>query len=209
MEAKHFFSATDNERIAATIQAVEAKTAGEIAVMVQDSSDRYRLGLLLGGLCFGGLIALLVCDLLFQASLWLYPPLTILGTLLTAPIIKRLPPLHRAFIPVSELDQRVEIRAALAFYQKGLHQTRDRSGVLFFFSLFERKVWVIADQGIYQKISQEELQGYTRMIVDGIKNGRAAEALCAEIRRCGELLAHHFPLRAGDTNELANEVIVS
>ena len=63
-------------------------------------------------------------------------------------------------------------------------------------------------QGIYQKITQEELQTYTRQIVEGIKSGKKTEALCAEISRFGQVIARHFPIRPDDTNELSNEVIV-
>lgn len=207
-DAEHFFSVAENEAIAATIAEVEAKTAGEIAVMVVNASDSYPEGIVLGGAILGGLTALAITDLLFHDSLWMYIPCTVFCAVLAGAILKRLPLLHGLFIPAGQINQRVETRAAQAFYEKGLHKTRDASGVLFFLSLFERKVWVIADQGIYQKISQAELQTYTSRIVNGIKSGQKTEALCAEISRFGQVLALHFPIRPDDTNELSNEVIV-
>jgi len=208
IDAEHFFSTAENERIAATIAEVEEKTAGEIAVMVVDESDSYPEGIVLGGALLGGLAALAITDFFFGDSLWVYIPCFVFLALLAGAVIKRLPLLHWLFIPARRLHRRVETRAALAFYARGLHKTRDASGVLFFLSLFERKVWVIADQGIYQKITQAELQTYTRKIVEGIKSGTKTEALCAEISRFGELLALHFPIRPDDTNELPNEIIV-
>ncbi len=207
IDAKHFFSTTDNNTIARTIAAAEAATSGEIAVMVVDSSDPYPEAIVLGGTLIGGLTALAITDIFFHDSLALYIPCTLFFAVLASAILKHLPVLHRLFVSAGRIHQRVAVRATLAFYEKGLHKTRQASGVLFFLSLFERKVWVIADQGIYQKISQAELQTYTRQIVEGIKTGKQTEALCAEITRFGQTLALHFPIRPDDTNELPNEVI--
>lgn len=208
IDAEHFFSAAEKEQIAATIKEVEAKTAGEIAVLVVDESDTYPEAVVLGGAILGGLSALAITDVFFDDSLWIYIPCTVILALLAGALLKRLPLLHRLFVPTGHINQRVETRALVAFYERGLHKTRDASGVLFFLSLFERKVWVIADQGIYQKITQAELQTYTRQIIDGIKSGKKTAAICAEISRFGQVLALHFPLRPGDTNELTDEVMV-
>jgi putative membrane protein len=208
MDADHFFSTAEKERIAATIQAVEQKTAGEIAVMVVDESDAYPESVLLGAVTLGGLVALAITDRFLGDSLWLFVPCVALCALLTGQVLKRLSAVRRLFVSPRQSNQRVQIRAERSFYAKGLHETRDHSGVLFFISLFERKVWVLADQGIYQKIGQEELQSYASQITAGMKSSRKCEILCDEITRFGNTLALHFPIRPEDRNELSNEVIV-
>lgn len=208
IDAAHFFSEEEQQRIADTIAQVERHTAGEIRVMVVDESDTYPEALILGGVCLGGLLALVISDRFLHDSLWLFIPTFAVAALLGGLLLRRLPLLHRIFISPAQANRRVEANGALAFFAKGLHRTRDESGVLFFLSLLERKVWVLAGSGIYQKISQEELQTFTRAIVAGIKDDRKTEALCAEIVRCGELLAQHFPIRPDDRDELPNTVIV-
>jgi putative membrane protein len=149
-----------------------------------------------------------VTDRLLHDSLWLYIPCAVASALLIALALKFIPSVHRLFVPARRINRQVQVRAEQAFYAKGLHRTRDHSGVLFFLSLFERKVWVLADQGIYRKISQEDLQYYASQVTQGMRSGRKTEALCAEITRFGKVLAQHFPIRPDDTNELANELIV-
>lgn len=207
-DAEHFFSTAEKEMIAATIKGVEEATSGEIAVMVVNESDSYPEGLLLGGITLGGMTALGLTDYFFNDSLWMYVPCAVIMAFIFGALLKRVSFLHGFFIPAGQINLRVENRAIQAFYEKGLHKTRDASGVLFFLSIFERKVWVVADQGIYQKITQDELQTYTSHVVEGIKSGKKTEALCQELSRFGQLLALHFPIRQDDTNELPNDVIV-
>ncbi|MGV1098412.1 TPM domain-containing protein [Thiovibrio sp. JS02] len=207
MKAETFFNEKEKETIAATIAEVERKTAGEVAVMVVDQSDTYPEASLLAGLSLGGITALLVTDLFFADSLIAFLPLLAAGTILFALLAKACPALLRLFIPAGRMESRVGQRALLAFYEKGLYRTRDNTGVLFFLSLTEHKVWVLADKGIYEKISPETLLSFAAGIGAGIRRKQACPALCEAIRRSGDILARHFPVKPGDTNELANEII--
>ncbi len=207
MKAESFFTKHDNEMIASAVRVAESKTAGEIAVMVVDQSDTYLEGQILAGLVIGGLLSLLVTDLLLASYLWYFVGLFIVLVPLCGWLTQKLPFLKRLFTLEKRLDDRVQERALAAFYEKGLYKTRDETGILFFISLFERKVWVLADQGIYRKIKPEYLQDYARSVARGIKTGAAAQSLCREIERVTEVLAEHFPVKSDDTNELPDEVM--
>ncbi|MCW5201544.1 hypothetical protein VU12_01240 [Desulfobulbus sp. US4] len=207
MESETFFSAAENEEITRTIQEVELQTSGEVAVMVVKQSDSYPESRILAGVIIGCLLALGVTDFLLDDSLWGFLPLAATFSLLITRLTDSLPPVKRFFIPAVRLEEMVREQAVQGFFQQGLYKTREATGVLFFISLFERRVWVLADQGINEKISQESLQAYAADIAKGIKEGRAAEALCQEIRRAGKVLAQHFPVRDDDINELPDQVM--
>jgi len=209
MKAEFFFSEHDKDTIAEAVRVAESKTSGEIAVMVVDQSDDYPEGRILAGLVIGGLLSLAVADLLLAASLWYFVGLAIVLIPLCTWLIEYLPPLKRLFTPDNRLTDGVNERALAAFYERGLYKTRDETGVLFFISLFERKVRVLADRGIYQKITPESLQEHAHSVARGIKSGLACQALCQEIERVTEVLAEHFPVEADDTNELPDEVIIA
>ncbi len=208
MKAENYFDTQEKERIAAAVREVEKKTSGEVAVMVVDASDSYPEGQLLAGGVLGGLLALGISDFFLAADLWLFVALALGLTALCGWLSAYLPAVHRLFIPAARLEQQVAEQALIDFYQKGLYKTRDSTGVLFFISLFERRVQVLADKGIYEKISQSTLQEHADRVAQGIKNGQAAAALCREINRVGVILAQHFPVRPDDTNELSDGVIV-
>ncbi len=208
MKAENFFTGRENAEIAAAIKAVEKNTAGEIAVMVVDESDSYPDANILSGIIIGGLVSLVITELFFDNSLTVFVIFFAGLSLVTSWITAQFPPLKRIFIAKKRSDELVREQAVQSFYEKGLHKTRDATGVFFFISLFEHKVWVLADTGIYSRISQQELQVYARDLAKGIKQGRAAEILCREIADLGEVLAEHFPVKHDDENELSNQVIV-
>jgi putative membrane protein len=208
MRAESLFTEQDKETIARTVRAAESETAGEIAVMVVNKSDDYPDGRLTTGLVMGGALSLLAADLLFNASLWYFIGLAIVLIPLCAWLANLLPSLTRLFTPEKRLLDQVSEKALAAFYERGLYKTRDETGVLFFISLFERKVRVLADRGIYQKISPEALQGHASSIARGVRDGVACQSLCQEIERVAVVLAEHFPVKQDDTNELDDEVII-
>jgi putative membrane protein len=208
MKAKNFFTENENADIAAAIKAVEKNTSGEVAVMVVDESDSYPESNILSGVIIGGLVSLVITELFFEDSLTVFAIFFAVLSLGTGWAIEYLPALKRIFISNNRLDELVREQAVQSFYQKGLHKTRDASGVFFFISLFEHKVWILADSGINSKISQQELQVYASDMAKGIRQGSAAEILCREIGNLGEVLAEHFPAMHDDVNELSNEVIV-
>lgn len=208
MKADNFFTPEEKDNIAKSIGEVEKKTTGEVAVMVVDTSDNYPESIVLSGLLMGGVLALLLTDLFFNDSLWIFLPLAVLFAFVFGKLTNKFPKVKRYFIPKARIEEEVEQRAIQAFYEKGLYKTRDNTGVLFFISLLEHKAWVLADTGIYNKISQEILHEYAVSIATGIKEGRAAQALCQEILKVGEILGEHFPIKEDDTNELPDQVLM-
>ncbi|MEW6184175.1 MAG: hypothetical protein AB1585_00380 [Thermodesulfobacteriota bacterium] len=208
MKAKTFFSEDEKKKISETTQAAEARTDGEIAVMVVDRSDPYRETEVLGGIIFSSLLALLLSILFFHESLYYFIPLTFIFFFPFRWLGKKYPYLKPIFIGIKRVEETVRQRALLAFYEKGLYKTRFQTGILIFISLFEHKVWILADQGIYQKVPQESLDRYALKISQGLKEGRASETLCQVIQEMGEILSQHFPLSPGDKNELPDTVIL-
>jgi putative membrane protein len=207
MKAATFFTKAEKERIQATTGSVESRTDGEIVVMVVDQSDRYLESEILGGFIFGSLLSLVITVVFFHDSLFVYIPLSFLFFFPFRWIGVTIPRLKLVFIGPRRREETVRQRAIQAFYEKGLYKTRFQTGVLIFLSLLEHKVWVLADKGIHQKMTQETLNRFAQDVSQGIKEKRACESLCRAIEEIGQLLFEHFPVTPGDTDELPDEVI--
>ncbi|TAN41297.1 MAG: hypothetical protein EPN25_05350 [Nitrospirae bacterium] len=205
--AATFFTEEEKQKISAATQQVEMRTSGEVAVMVVDRSDTYRDADIMGGLVFGSLAAFALTEIFFNSLIWYFIPLIIIFFILFAWLTGTIPALKTLFIRAGRKNEAVARQALRAFHEKGLDRTRENTGVLFFISILEHKVWVLADKGIYSKIQQETLNRYASTVTQGIKEGRACDALCQSITEAGQVLAEHFPIRHDDTNELSNEVI--
>jgi len=206
-KAERFFNEEERRRLREATKSAESLTIGEIVVMVVDGSDHYRDAEVIGGILSGGLFSFIVTVALFKSSLWFFIPLSFIFFLPAWLLFRKIPNLKMTFTTRGRRRESVQRRALRAFYEKGLHRTKMSTGVLFFLSLLERKVWVLADRGIYEKIDQETLNRFAGTVTQGVRDHHACDALCESIRQMGELLARHFPKTRDDTDELSDEVI--
>ncbi|HOE16099.1 MAG TPA: hypothetical protein PLX02_01620 [Syntrophorhabdaceae bacterium] len=206
-KTEHFFTKDEQGRIKNATKGVELKTIGEIAVVVVDQSSYYREAEVIGAVFSASLVAFIVSAVFFHASLWFYVPLSFLLFFPARFVFQRAPQLKKVFMGREREELAVRQRAVKAFYDNGLYKTRQNTGFLFFISILERKVWVLADIGILVKIKQEALNRFADMVSKGIHEGRACDALCEAIKEAGELLEQHYPVTQGDVNELGNEII--
>ena len=207
------FSAAASERIRAAVAKAEDRTSGEIVPYVVDTSDSYAgsfwLSALLGALA-GPLAALAVYQ---RFELWgLVPMVWLLSPVFAGAIAGYLAawtmPAWRRWLAGEEtLIRRTRRRAAVAFLEEEVFKTRDRTGILIFLSLFERRVVILGDEGINRRVQEDEWQAVVGGIVAGIHAGRHSEALVEAIDRCGVLLERRgVAIRSDDTDELSDEL---
>ncbi len=207
MKAERFFTSQEKEEISRAIQSMETRTSGEVAVILVDQSDPYPEGEFLGGILIGGLLAFVTTLWFFHGQIWYLIPLHFLFALPLYLLFQKLPVLKTPFLGARRKEAAVRKRALEAFYEKGLYRTHLSTGVLFFLSLLERKVWVLADKGIYEKIRQETLNRFAGQVSAGVREQQAGQALVQAIQGVGNLLAEHFPITPGDKDELPDEVM--
>jgi putative membrane protein len=207
-KADQFFTAEERKRLKSLTHEVESRTIGEIVVMVVDRSDRYLEAEVFGGVILGSLLSLIVTLLFFHSSIWSYVPLSFLFFFPCRFLFQRIDALKKLFIGNRRREETVRLRAERAFFEKGLYKTKKNTGVLFFLSLLERKVWVLADKGIYEKMDRGILNRFANEVSRGIREGRACDALSQAIQEIGSLLSQHFPITSDDTDELPDDVMM-
>ena len=114
-----------------------------------------------------------------------------------------------AFAGMETLETAVHRRAAVAFLEEEVFNTRDRTGILLFVSLFEHRIEVIGDTGIDAKVEQAEWEEVVGLIRDGIRSRTLADGMVTAIERCGDLLHRRgVDIRPDDTDELPDDVRV-
>ena len=211
----NLFTEDDLRKIHEAVQAAERRTRGEIVPMVARSSARYSDARYLSGLSFAllTLTVLLTWELGWGQHVWHlhHPGWTVLGVVLAFAVgygAGSLPPVIRFFTSNERMAFKVRRRAELAFYEHGLHKTREGTGILIMASLLERRVQVLADKAINERVPRGTWDTLVNGLIQGIKDGRPTEAFCRAIAMCGDLLAQHFPARPRDNpDELADDLI--
>ena len=196
----------DQEKISATIAEVESRTAGEVVVALVSQSDDYAD--VRYPAAFGLTMISAIATSQF-ASGWLLDyliPLQLPIFLICFQLTKV--PAFTRFLAGPALSERCRERAMQMFIERGIHNTRDQSGLLVMLSELEHQVVILGDAGIHQKVGDAGWEGYIERIVTGLKGGQAAASIVAVLHDLGAQLAAHFPARSDDTDELANEVVV-
>jgi putative membrane protein len=211
--AQTFLSHGDREKIIQAVREAEQETAGEIVPMVVSQSYSYPMADIIGG----GVLALPAAWALSRfigtrfwisdPDHWLFLGILTLCFVTFHQVCKRILWLKRLFISQKEIDEEVDEAATLQFFREGLHQTRERTGILIFISVFERRVRVLGDQGINEKVSKDQWDRIVHIITDGIKQKNQTEAVCRAVKEAGRILRVHFPMGPEDRNELKDLVI--
>jgi putative membrane protein len=211
--ARRFLSGTEREKVIAAVKAAEKLTSGEIVPMVVSASYRYPMADVIGGAAFALPISLILTPLvggwlwLGTQNLWLFLGVFAILFIAFHEIVKRTYWLKRWFISQREIDEEVEEAAVTSFFTEGLYRSRDETGVLVFISVFEHKVWILADRGINEKVPEGQWNDIVTIIVDGIKQKRQTESICDAVEKIGAILQEHFPIKPNDTDELKNLIV--
>jgi putative membrane protein len=222
-------SPKDHERVRAAVEAAEAKTSGEICcVLARECSDYWEIPLAWAAaaalIAPGVAVALGVRPDMVQALLGSWSvdhavgPAAISSALglyvmaqaalfVVVGLIASIPPVRRLLTPAALKREHVRKRAQEQFAARALHLTEGRTGVLIFAALGERRVEVIADEGICSKVPPEAWVGVAEALTAGMKVRDPGGGFAAAIARAGDILSGPCPRRPDDVNELPDTVI--
>ncbi|QQR89890.1 MAG: hypothetical protein IPJ88_17250 [Myxococcales bacterium] len=199
-------SSDDKRKIEEKIAEVETLGDVEIVVAEVERSDAYLLwrGLGSGLLTLSAVLTIHYGCPLVSAD-WLIAlqlPLLALSWFLCG-----LPPLLRLLAPDALEQAAVHRQAKLAFLDNNIAETKNRVGVLLLISALEKRVEILADRGIHEKVQTEGWQQHVKTIVQAIHEKRAAEGICKVIHALATQVGEVLPLQTDDENELANKVV--
>ncbi|HVC02970.1 MAG TPA: TPM domain-containing protein [Steroidobacteraceae bacterium] len=201
------FCAEDRARISAAIHAAEKNTSGEFVAVVARASDHY----VFMPLFWSAIVALLfpgACLLVGSSLRWVHVyQIQLLIFLVLAVLFMFVPELHMRLVPRHVKHARAGRLAKAQFYQQGVQLTPHHSGVLFFVSLAERYVEIVADQGIHEKLGEARWKAIIDLFVGQVRRGRVVEGFVDAIGTCGAAMAEHYPPAADDAHALSDGLI--
>jgi putative membrane protein len=189
----------------------EKRTDSELVPMIVDMSDLYPAA---------HFRAAIITSFLFSLALY-FSPLSIINPiyylwiqipgLLVGYFLAHVTFVKRWLTFEAELECEVKQRALEAFFEHNLHSTQNNNGVLIFISLMERKIKIITDIAVKEKIKQEVWDQIVHDFTDEVKKSTLVGALKKTIEASTHVLESYFPADSTQSkkkNELKNELIV-
>lgn len=219
IKASQLFTETEREEVKHAIVQAEQNTSGEIIPVIASVSGRYDRAEDMFGLIFS-LLCVAIGWYLFHNDTptdnWSSFNFNLTAVLLTmflsfivGVLLTHLFPILRSpLVTNTEMEEEVERAAAAAFQHNRLRNTEDSTGILIYISLYERRVKVLGDDGINTKLTQDDWQHICDTIIARFKTKQYTNGIVEGISLSGKLLAEHFPIKEGDKDELANELVI-
>lgn len=96
-------------------------------------------------------------------------------------------------------------KAKKIFLRLNMQHTKSRNGVLIYIATLSKKIAIIGDEGINNKVPSNFWDELIKDLSTNFRTKRA-DVLTSNIIKCGEQLSKFFPLEDGDTNELDNSI---
>ena len=110
------------------------------------------------------------------------------------------------------LDHRCPVdpmaRARDVFERLSMHRTAARHGVLVYVAIADRKLAVIGDRGIHERVGEGYWQRLVADVLAHFREERPRDGLLHAVAALGAALRQHFPRSPDDRNELRDEVSI-
>lgn len=215
MKLKKVFSENDFARIKAKVKEAESQISGEIVPVIVERCSSYSIALYRGTL-LGFLSAFVTVILIdrFMPGFAVYDPLwyflfVLAGGTMAALLTAFVHPLKRILTGAQLLDDTTRQHAELYFTKEEVFNTKQRTGILIFIALWEKRIVIKTDTGIDKVVKQETWDDLVSTIVKAIKENKITDGILSVIEKCGKILLENgFIISPDDKNELSNELRV-
>jgi putative membrane protein len=203
---KKAFDLDFHHKLVQAVEKIEKVSGVEIVVALTPQSAGYQEN------ChwFSALTTIIILALLLfletEFSVWLIFVTVLIAYPLTFFIINHLWALKRLITPIKLMQKNVEVHARATFQKGQLYQTRERIGVLFFISFFERIAYILPDTGAERLVPPEQWETISTSLQAIFTAPVPAESLLHALETMVPVFANNIPLLPDDINELPNDI---
>ncbi len=201
-----FLTQQEKVEIADAIAKAETTNSGEIVAVLTKASDGYYYIPLMWAALFALLIPATIN--LFHIELfygWQYESQLIAFVCMA--LLFRWRPIKLWLVPKYVQQQRCHRMAMQQFVEQNIHDTDDRTGILFFVSVAEHYVEIIADEGINSVVDKTTWENIVQLFTNKVKKSEVKEGFLQAIDECERILIEHIPAVKDNENELSNQFV--
>ena len=99
------------------------------------------------------------------------------------------------------------VKEAISHFNRlKMFNTKDRNGILIYVANEDRKLAIIGDKNINEKVPNNYWENTKNQLIESFKNEDYVNGLVQAITDVGEKLKNYFPYHEDDQNELTNEL---
>jgi len=201
-------SPATEETLRSAVRRLEDRTAAELVVVVSDRSSEYLAPLVAPGfLSVGVFTALMLVPQTFSVAFIVWAAL--LGFTLPLLILVTFSRLRCSLTPRRAVTAAVEARAHEAFSRHHVSDTRDREGILLYFSRQERRAVILCDSGIRRVLAENDLEVLPGECVERASRRPFPEGVLDAIDHLGRELGRVSPPSEHRVNELPDGPVTS
>jgi putative membrane protein len=191
-----------------TIEDIEKNSLVEIVTVIRANSGKYRDVSLWFSVGF-----MFLCSAFFMFSylefdvylIWISTFVAFIIGFLCIELIK---PFKRIFISKKRMQKNTDIYGRAVFQKGGIRFTEKRIGVLFYVSVFEKRVQILPDRGAFTSVPGEfwtKMENDFQSIFSSKDQG---EALILELEKTKQIFADYILPVENDINELPDNLEV-
>ncbi len=102
----------------------------------------------------------------------------------------------------------VLVKAATVFTKLGMDKTSNKTGVLIYVACQDRKMAILADSAIHQKVKANYWDDLVAQCINYMKQGKYADGLIHVLHTIEKDLSSHFPsaIQSENPNEISNDL---
>jgi len=204
----NFFSEDFKNNLYETIEDIENNSLVEIVGIVRQQSEKYRDV----GLLFAAITTAILYTVLIIIPATINPYLIYLSTIVFYLIayfgIMAAPSFLRLFVCSKRKNKAVELMSRAVFQKGGIRHTQEKIGVLFFVSILEKKVKIIADRGAEMSVPLEEWEKIQAQFDKTFDSSDAQNNFLKSLTSTKEIFSKYIPPVEDDINELPDNLKV-
>lgn len=205
---KRFVSDDFRSRLEKIIGEIECNSQAEVVVIIKPHSGDYADLPLLAG-TVSSVISLTLLMFLPQPfsdiTIYFGTIAALLGFLV---LVRIIPSLQRRMAGRTRLRRNTDIMSRAVFQKGGMHHTRNKIAILFYVSIFEQDVRIVADKGAQLAVHQEDWETVEKRFRNMFTSDKPDQYLLEALQECVPVFHEHIPPVENDLQELPDLIDV-
>lgn len=203
------FNDSFKDKLYDIISEIENNSLVEVVTIIKQESGNYKdTGFLVSSITTGIILTFLML-VPIDINPYLIYIFTIISFVMTYLLVMNISGLLRLFISTKRQTRNVEIMSRATFQKGGIRHTQAQTGVLFYISILEQKVAIVADKGIEKNVPIEEIETIQTEFDKCFSSPNISASVLDALLNTKAIFNQYVPPVENDINELPDNLNIT